>query len=283
MAWKEFTICLCGRQPADCKSATLETSFLSTPSAWRATPWLQQYASTPLFLSTPSLRRATATLNLSSTSKTFLSTPSLRRATCCLIGTYTRCCGFLSTPSLRRATSYFCLWSPDTPISIHALLAEGDGVLHPGRAGHDVISIHALLAEGDQFMPYFDIIVSNFYPRPPCGGRPIPQDKQRQDKEISIHALLAEGDHHVSNLHSGGFNFYPRPPCGGRQRPGGHSPYRIRFLSTPSLRRATHYGYRWYNDFTISIHALLAEGDVADILPVRYHLISIHALLAEGD
>ncbi len=34
-----------------------------------------------------------------------------------------------------------------------------------------------------------------------------------------------------------------------------------RFLSTLSLRRATHYGWSWYDDFTISIHALLAESD----------------------
>ena len=36
-------------------------------------------------------------------------------------------------------------------------------------------------------------------------------------------------------------HFYPRSPCGERH----------------------HYGWSWYDDFTISIHALLAESDIA--------------------
>ena len=78
-------------------------------------------------------------------------------------------------------------------ISIHALLAEGDG----DQAQFVIIqsiSIHALLAEGDL--------------------------NQGADAEqlhtISIHALLAEGDigHDLDNF--GFCDFYPRPPCGGR-------------------------------------------------------------------
>ena len=58
--------------------------------------------------------------------------------------------------------------------------------------------------------------LSNFYPRPPRGGRPnIPSA-------------------HLPNSH-----FYPRPPRGGRQRTGRFPCSRKRFLSTPSARRAT--------------------------------------------
>ena len=55
------------------------------------------------------------------------------------------------------------------------------------------------------------------------------------------------------------------------------------FLSTLSLRRATHYGWSWYDDFTISIHALLAESDLRVAVPEHVIVISIHALLAESD
>ncbi len=103
--------------------------------------------------------------------------------------------------------------------------------------------------------------------------------------EISIHALLAESDrfHFEKTAIVEGFlstlslrratpkgrrekqeakNFYPRSPCGER-RP-------IDSIAIPSIR--------------ISIHALLAESDIAD----RYEMgiirqISIHALLAESD
>ena len=56
------------------------------------------------------------------------------------------------------------------------------------------------------------------------------------------------------------------------------------FLSTLSLRRATHYDNYNLHCTEISIHALLAESDV---LQAAYResilFISIHALLAESD
>ena len=58
---------------------------------------------------------------------------------------------FLSTPSARRATSRSC-----------------------ARRGAPYISIHALREEGDSPSPTADFSSSNFYPRPPRGGRPQP-------------------------------------------------------------------------------------------------------------
>ncbi len=101
-------------------------------------------------------------------------------------------------------------------------------------------------------------------------------------------------------------DFYPRPPRGGR-----HAKYEVpsqpvKFLSTPSARRATRQGC-WYVDCRcISIHALREEGDCLfapmtfKILyfyprpprggrPVHHRIdrvvidISIHALREEGD
>ena len=124
--------------------------------------------------------------------------------------------GFLSTPSARRAT------------------------LYPGRGGgYFRISIHALREEGDVDDMSCGDFGSNFYPRPPRGGRPArnfsgaltriflstPSARRATGsgfhpaghRPISIHALREEGDLAGSRTTS--------------------SP--IRFLSTPSARRAT--------------------------------------------
>ena len=56
-------------------------------------------------------------------------------------------------------------------------------------------------------------------------------------------------------------NFYPRSPCGER-----------------------HFsGTAWVQEFSISIHALLAESDFSGTAWVQEFSISIHALLAESD
>ena len=101
-------------------------------------------------------------------------------------------------------------------ISIHALRVEGDvvPVIVPEHLA--VISIHALRVEGDATTWSGWWISTNFYPRPPGGGRPILLRREIQGKEflstpsgwratlpapahdptvsISIHALRVEGD-----------------------------------------------------------------------------------------
>ena len=123
-----------------------------------------------------------------------------------------------------------------------------------------------------------------FYPRPPRGGRPSLVSVLTLPHEISIHALREEGDEMVCN------NLWER----------------IKFLSTPSARRATKIWQFVAKSFRISIHALREEGD--SIAPIagtdlrtflstpsarratprglcnlREFQISIHALREEGD
>ena len=57
----------------------------------------------------------------------------------------------------------------------------------------------------------------------------------------------------------------------------------IIFLSTLSLRRATATLLTGTDNYTISIHALLAESDILKSMSVMVISISIHALLAESD
>ena len=145
---------------------------------------------------------------------------------------------FLSTLSLRRATVGQKRLRQKLAISIHALLAESDrqswrkphgqkkflSTLSLRRATFRAvkiscawsISIHALLAESDLAGPSGPAFLFNFYPRSPCGERPIvnnivlmPREflstlslrrattsevSERVPLAISIHALLAESD-----------------------------------------------------------------------------------------
>ena len=56
-------------------------------------------------------------------------------------------------------------------ISIHAPRAGGDGN-KSGKYLHGAISIHAPRAGGDKYALRQNIHISDFNPRPPCGGRP---------------------------------------------------------------------------------------------------------------
>ena len=123
---------------------------------------------------------------------------------------------FLSTPSARRATREIIHAKCATQISIHALREEGDGVFER-HLRHNGISIHALREEGDgkrmtpipfreQFLstpsarratpapPGSTPSQTDFYPRPPRGGRRGMPLGVEPSQQISIHALREEGD-----------------------------------------------------------------------------------------
>ena len=147
-----------------------------------------------------------------------------------------------------------------TIISIHALLAESD----PG-------SLTQLL-ERKYFYPRSPCGErpldrcngqgpDDFYPRSPCGERPKAQDEYKDTVTISIHALLAESDIYCHLSGTSYSNFYPRSPCGERRSPCIIWSNIFLFLSTLSLRRATGFDSGTYVPAEISIHALLAESD----------------------
>ena len=100
------------------------------------------------------------------------------------------------------------------------------------------ISIHAPLAGGDPGAGKGKRGPKHFNPRPPCGGRQVPN----------------ECDWNV-------IHFNPRPPCGGRPGDCIVKPYTDRFQSTPPLRGATLIDGDRDLAKRISIHAPLAGGD----------------------
>ena len=100
-----------------------------------------------------------------------------------------------------------------------------------------------------------------FYPRPPRGGRQLARrlqgvqqgflstpsarratgdvDRVEATIDISIHALREEGDDLPCSRYLEIQDFYPRPPRGGRQGVQLGDYHTLKFLSTPSARRAT--------------------------------------------
>ena len=78
-------------------------------------------------------------------------------------------------------------------ISIHALREEGDRS-STTKAPTGTISIHALREEGDGKESSSPQPSTDFYPRPPRGGRPPKIKNPPMLQTISIHALREEGD-----------------------------------------------------------------------------------------
>ena len=123
---------------------------------------------------------------------------------------------FLSTPSARRATHPRFCCSGESGISIHALREEGDVCGSP-HAGHHKGFLSTPSARRATFPAWHKTYSkSNFYPRPPRGGRPAawcsppmwglflstPSARRATHQRISdgagaaisIHALREEGD-----------------------------------------------------------------------------------------
>ena len=137
------------------------------------------------------------------------------------------------------------------------------------------------------------LLIWYFYPRSPCGERPEDYLYYMRLLGISIHALLAESDLKLgyggtqaeiflstlslrratpcsSRLRLTVSYFYPRSPCGERPVLFFTSLASMTFLSTLSLRRATkHTEAELRKEYSISIHALLAESDVTFMETMR--------------
>ena len=130
-------------------------------------------------------------------------------------------------------------FGPVGAISIHALLAESDAqkCYHSSPAAG--ISIHALLAESDVWSTQARAPNGDFYPRSPCGERPITDIDFRIIAKISIHALLAESDPNTDIIILDEYQFLStlslRRATTARQQ----AITAEQFLATLSLRRAT--------------------------------------------
>ena len=189
----------------------------------------------------------------------FLSTPSARRATLFLQHKRPPC-RFLSTPSARRATGG----------AAAACKKKTNFYPRPPRGGRPSETLSPVAMH------------SYFYPRPPRGGR---RGRQQALKLTSyFYPRPPRGGRRTHPASSGrAGDFYPRPPRGGRPSCSSRAAGASYFYPRPPR------GGRQFRDGTkiltdsISIHALREEGDWAHL---RHHApaeISIHALREEGD
>ena len=207
---------------------------------------------------------------------------------------------------MRRATIKFSISGSAISISIHALLAESDKPTTGRNDQNNVflstlslrratasrfhlratfsISIHALLAESDVTGSLRRYVEKHFYPRSPCGERPLYALCRSRIADFYPRSPCGERlyvnhcFHHPSNY------FYPRSPCGERREREPALSQSSAFLSTLSLRRATR-RHRRNNRSPIHFYPRSPCGERLILLIVRKRarVISIHALLAESD
>ena len=104
-------------------------------------------------------------------------------------------------------------------------------------------------------------LYTHFNPRPPWGGRRVSAVIYRIINGISIHALRGEGDPEQLEAALHQIDFNPRPPWGGRRGAETACENLRQFQSTPSVGRATVRIDRLRFENKISIHALRGEGD----------------------
>ena len=148
-------------------------------------------------------------------------------------------------------------------ISIHALLAESDSAAVRLAVLSYYISIHALLAESDSW--HFASIPENcnFYPRSPCGERPLVQIIiSGYARDFYPRSPCGERLREPTALRTP-HHFYPRSPCGERRLAGPSGPaflYNF-YPRSPCGERPDHCD-TLSALASISIHALLAESDL---------------------
>ena len=213
--------------------------FLSTPSGWRATDFIQGIF-TGNWISIHALRVEGDSNCAGRTSfdSIFLSTPSGWRATSARLYGLGNKVKFLSTPSGWRATTVTHAFTTIRAISIHALRVEGDFWVSGISSGtHD------------------------FYPRPPGGGRPSRSPMHSRRRRISIHALRVEGDY----LSRASSKLFPISIHALRVEGDTGWVFLVAYktISIHALRVEgdAGLGVNSVDAFSISIHALRVEGD----------------------
>ena len=172
-----------------------------------------------VFLSTPSVWRATpAWVDLRTSNILFLSTPSVWRATADLL-TLLKADLFLSTPSVWRATAWVDLHTSNILfLSTPSVWRATPDARRRRRTVHHFYPRPPCGGRPLQ-SKMVSTLTAYFYPRPPCGGRrAVLKVYAVHAFIISIHALRVEGDLPCVSILWSYSHFYPRPPCGGRLR-----------------------------------------------------------------
>ena len=155
--------------------------------------------------------------------------------------------GFQSTSPVWRTTDGYEIAFESSPISIHVPRVEDDTTRSTSSAN-----------------------ITNFNPRPPCGGRLRKLDllRGRGRFQSTSPVWRTTGEHYEAYRQKhrfqstspvwrttqssrrgrgGGNHFNPRPPCGGRPNPDSRKRSKERFQSTSPVWRTTYRSASFYN------------------------------------
>ena len=217
-----------------------------------------------------------------------------------------RCSYFYPRPPRGGRRAFVPVGDVGCSISIHALREEGDSVYFQTVPSSSTflstpsarratrpewcekilsgISIHALREEGDRSSSCTTHRPSDFYPRPPRGGRRYGYGKHK----VWVIFLSTPSARRATTILARSMQrgeFLSTPSARRATIPMARvTPILPRFLSTPSARRATKEEVKRTSLLQISIHALREEGDVPMVAARKGPgSISIHALREEGD
>ena len=146
-------------------------------------------------------------------------------------------------------------------ISIHSLHTEGDDT-EKTQAQINSISIHSLHTEGDNNRSFKNLIIINFNPLPPHGGRLVESPRSEQNLSFQSTPSTRRETLIPWRFFPGNYHFNPLPPHGGRPaETGGEIATAINFNPLPPHggRRTNKLPYSLRE--SISIHSLHTEGD----------------------
>ena len=203
------------------------------------------------------MRRATSTSRATTRPTTFLSTLSLRRATTRQPTKRPQQPNFYPRSPCGERRDFWSKPAVVITISIHALLAESDCASNARNERRTEFLSTLSLRRATAGPGQRQAESRHFYPRSPCGERPMQIQLDGAALQISIHALLAESDlNKMRHNRLKPRHFYPRSPCGERRPPA------------PPRRKS----------YKISIHALLAESDVVDTVEFASSVLFLSTL-----
>ena len=236
-----------GGRPSDDGSYLTLDSFLSTPSARRAThSCVSLLAGRQISIHALREEGDCSSLPFRRMQPTFLSTPSARRATVQPFAVGHDGINFYPRPPRGGRRQKSASRFRGQPISIHALREEGDYMALKANGGDQ--DFYPRPPRGGRLPQGFNAFRgNNFYPRPPRGGRLRREVPAHLRGGISIHALREEGDDIRKSRRDTPKRFLSTPSARRATRPDYQMRQTMEFLSTPSARRATTGAiYLWY-------------------------------------
>ena len=234
--------------------------FLSTPSARRATS-RQLWMALPSMISIHALREEGDFGPFSGKMFSLISIHALREEGDMMFALWMpMSCYFYPRPPRGGRLDPHRFTAVSLDISIHALREEGDLLAEIVKLV-ELISIHALREEGDTGTPATATPATDFYPRPPRGGRP-----SQSDSMVSFSSIFLSTPSARRATAGGGYLLHVH----------GISIHALREEGDRKMRKARRRS-------SISIHALREEGDPMMMTSRSEKGISIHALREEGD